>query len=64
MQKHLIEKKHPRTALGKDDKGFQYIVIVDGRSSFSKGLSLPSLAHFMLTQLHCKQTLNIGGGGC
>lgn len=51
MQEFIIEKKHPRTALGRDKQGLQYMVVVDGSSFFSKVLSLPGFSYFLRTKL-------------
>lgn len=53
--------RHPRTALGWDDKYF-YLVVVDGRQvRYSMGMSLPELADYFL-KLGCKYALNLDGG--
>jgi exopolysaccharide biosynthesis protein len=62
MQHWLIDQRHPRTAIGTTHNQL-YIVVVDGRSKDSEGLSLPELAEFM-HELGCVDALNIGGGGC
>ena len=52
----------PRTALGITADGSLLLVVVDGRSSSSQGMSLQELAEFML-QLGAKDALNLDGGG-
>jgi hypothetical protein len=59
----LINKRHPRTAVGiTADKNWMF-VIVDGRNpEISVGMTLPELAHFM-KERGCVAALNLGGGG-
>lgn len=54
--------RHPRTAIGWNDKYF-FMVVVDGRQPlFSIGMSLKELAELM-EKLGCTQALNLDGGG-
>ncbi len=65
--------RHPRTALGVDDKGETlFLVTVDGRQpGYSVGMSLAELADFMTTKMalftkartNVAQALNLDGGG-
>lgn len=60
----LIEKRHPRTAVGILESGEYLFVVVDGRNKEkSVGMTMLELAEFMLQQ-GCVDALNIGGGGC
>lgn len=63
QQHYLIIPPHPRTALGTDEQGNLFIVVVDGRQKSSIGLTLSELAHFMKF-LGCTNAINLGGGGC
>lgn len=54
---------HPRTAIGIDrDKKLLLFLVVDGRQSFSRGLTLVELAKMMRT-LGAEEALNLDGGG-
>ncbi|MGB9594849.1 MAG: phosphodiester glycosidase family protein [Candidatus Poribacteria bacterium] len=54
--------RHPRTAIGWNDKYF-FMVVVDGRQPlFSVGMSLKELTELMV-KLGCTQALNLDGGG-
>ena len=49
VQQHLLADRHPRTAAGYSADGTKvFLVLVDGRQSFSVGMSLPELADFMI----------------
>ncbi len=55
--------RHPRTAVGYDDDGRLYLVVVDGRQpSLSNGASLTDLA-IILLELGATDALNLDGGG-
>lgn len=56
------EKRHPRTAIGRDAKGDILVVAVDGRQAFSLGASLSELAQIMV-KLGCTDAINLDGGG-
>jgi exopolysaccharide biosynthesis protein len=58
----FINNRNPRTAVGLIDDQTAIIVMVDGRSSESKGMSLKALAQFMIS-LGAKQAVNLDGGG-
>lgn len=58
----FINGRHPRTAVGLIDDQHAIIVMVDGRSGTSKGMSLKALAQFMIS-LGAKQAVNLDGGG-
>lgn len=55
--------RHPRTAIGYDDEGTVYLLVVDGRNSkYSNGASLIDLA-VMLSELGATNAVNLDGGG-
>lgn len=54
--------KHPRTAVGVTADNRLLVVVVDGRSSQSRGLSIPELSKVMHS-LGCVSALNLDGGG-
>lgn len=54
--------KHPRTAVGVTRDNRLLVLVVDGRSSQSRGLSIPELSKVML-RLGCVSALNLDGGG-
>lgn len=54
--------RHPRSALGWNDKEFLFVT-VDGRQPrLSNGMTLPELADF-LVKLQCTEAINLDGGG-
>ncbi|MCF6376483.1 phosphodiester glycosidase family protein [Nocardioides KLBMP 9356] len=54
---------HPRTAVGIDADGRKlYILVVDGRSTTSRGYTMVELADFM-TALGVENAINLDGGG-
>jgi hypothetical protein len=58
----LSAGKHPRTAIGIDEEGFAYLVVADGRSSASIGMSLAELQMY-LDGLGLLNAINLDGGG-
>lgn len=59
----LLQVRHPRTAIGWNDK-YIYLVEVDGRQAgFSVGMTYSELADYMLNKLGCTEALNLDGGG-
>lgn len=54
--------RHPRTAVGLTGEGKMLVVVVDGRSSQSQGLTIPQLSQLMAA-LGCTSALNFDGGG-
>ncbi len=52
----------PRTAIGQRKDGIVLFVIIDGRSSNSKGISMPDLAEVMV-RYGCYNAANLDGGG-
>lgn len=56
------QPRHPRTAIGWNDKDF-FLLVVDGRQDgLSIGMTFPELAEFML-KLGCTEAMNLDGGG-
>lgn len=56
-----ISGRHPRTVLGYIEPGHYLLVVIDGRMTNIRGLSLEGLAAFMQS-LGCKQAFNLDGG--
>lgn len=56
------KNRHPRTAIGKKQDGTIILFVVDGRSSYSYGLSIPELQK-CLYWIGCVDALNLDGGG-
>ncbi len=57
-----MREKHPRTALGWNDRYF-FLVVVDGRQTrLSIGMTLTELAQYMKS-LGCREAMNLDGGG-
>ena len=54
--------RHPRSAIGIDEEGFVYLVVADGRSTASVGMSLAELQRY-LSQLGLVDAINLDGGG-
>lgn len=54
--------RHPRTAVGITSDNKLMVVVVDGRSSQSQGLTIPQLSSLM-EALGCTSALNYDGGG-
>lgn len=54
--------RHPRTAIGVTDTNHLIVVVVDGRSSQSQGLSTLQLRDLM-EGFGCKSAVNMDGGG-
>lgn len=53
----------PRTAVGiSEDRDVLYMVVVDGRLSGARGMTLDELADLMIS-LGCQEALNLDGGG-
>ena len=59
---HVVDR-HPRTCIGYNSDRTKVIILVcDGRSSVSSGMTVSMLAHVM-KQLGCSDALNYDGGG-
>jgi len=57
-----MRERHPRTAIGWNDRFF-YLVTVDGRQPhLSVGMTLNELARYMI-RLGCREAMNFDGGG-
>lgn len=54
--------RHPRTAVGKKSDGTIVLLVVDGRSNESAGMSIPELQKLM-KWLGCIDAINLDGGG-
>jgi len=55
---------HPRTAAGfSQDSTKLYLIVIDGRTSISKGMTLKQLGEFMLRIGNIYQGVNLDGGG-
>ena len=59
---HSIQGDQPRTAIGMISANHYILVVVDGRSSESAGVTLPELAALML-ELGAMEAYNLDGGG-
>lgn len=58
----LVHIRHPRSAVGFNDK-YIFMVEVDGRQrDLSVGMTLPEIADYML-KIGCQQAMNFDGGG-
>jgi hypothetical protein len=57
-----VEGRHPRTAIGADDDGFLYLVVIDGRNENSAGMDIGELAGY-LAGLGVTRAINLDGGG-
>jgi hypothetical protein len=62
FQRSLIADRHPRTALGYTASGEVVLVVVDGRSPISRGVTLAELARIM-ARMGCQDAINLDGGG-
>jgi exopolysaccharide biosynthesis protein len=57
-----MQERHPRAAVGWNDR-YLFLVEVDGRQrGLSVGMTLDELARF-LARLGCKEAMNFDGGG-
>ncbi|MBR3927420.1 MAG: phosphodiester glycosidase family protein [Clostridia bacterium] len=56
-----VEKRNPRCAIGYFEPGHYCFIVVEGRTSSSKGLSLADLSALMYS-LGCKAAYNLDGG--
>lgn len=55
--------RHPRTAAGiSADSNYLFLVVVDGRQTISRGMSLPELADFFI-KIGAYNAVNLDGGG-
>lgn len=58
----IAKGRAPRTAVGLKKDGTVLVLVVDGRSSDSKGLTLQELATYFL-RLGARDAVNFDGGG-
>jgi Phosphodiester glycosidase len=56
------DKRNPRTAIGLDAAGFLYLLVVDGRTEKSLGMTLPELQAYV-AQNSMTNAINLDGGG-
>lgn len=61
-ERDFVQKRHPRSAVGRTAKGDLVFLAVDGRTKVSVGMSLPELAAKM-ARLGCVEAINLDGGG-
>lgn len=59
---YRVDGRHPRTAIGADAEGYVYLVVVDGRSESSVGMSIPELQAY-LAGMGLTAAINLDGGG-
>jgi len=57
-----IPQRHPRSAIGVENNGTVWLVVVDGRQPDSQGVNLVELADLMAA-LGARDALNLDGGG-
>jgi len=55
--------RHPRTAVGLTENGHFIMLVVDGRTNFSSGMTCRELTKFMVTWFNPQYALNMDGGG-
>jgi exopolysaccharide biosynthesis protein len=59
----FVFKRHPRTVFGYDDKGYAYMIVIDGRhKGNAAGATIPEAA-FIARILGLEAALNLDGGG-
>jgi exopolysaccharide biosynthesis protein len=59
----FVFKRHPRTVFGYDDKGYAYMIVIDGRhKGQAAGATIPEAA-FIARILGLEAALNLDGGG-
>lgn len=59
----VLYRYHPRTAIGVDKNGYFYMVVVDGRSSKSRGVTMPELTGIMNDIFEVVDGVALDGGG-
>jgi hypothetical protein len=62
FREDFAKNRHPRTAIGRTEKGDLWLVAVDGRSKISVGATLDEMAGIM-KRLGCVDAINLDGGG-
>jgi hypothetical protein len=58
----FLDVRHPRTVIGVDDKGFIWLIAVDGRQAHSVGMMFSDMQR-LCDRLHLRDALNLDGGG-
>ena len=58
----LVSARHPRTAIGLSFDGDLIMIVVDGRSKHSAGMTLKELALY-LQKMRIRHAINLDGGG-
>lgn len=59
----FVFRRHPRTVFGYDDKGYAYMIVIDGRhKGHAAGATIPEAA-FIARILGLEAALNLDGGG-
>ena len=58
----FVHKKHPRTCLCTTETGSILFIAIDGRSEVAAGMNLKEAQGFLL-RLHCRDAINLDGGG-
>jgi exopolysaccharide biosynthesis protein len=58
----FINKRHPRTAMGRTRDGDIWVAVIDGRQKISDGATLEETAKVM-QKLGCVDAINLDGGG-
>ena len=59
----FYDKRHPRTAFGTDEKGYAYLIVIDGRfKGQADGASIYETA-YICHMLGMTQAINLDGGG-
>jgi hypothetical protein len=60
---NFLDVRHPRTVIGIDDRGFMWLVAVDGRQSgYASGMDFKELQR-LCDRLKLRDALNLDGGG-
>lgn len=62
LSKPYIDNKNPRTAIAWNHDNL-YLVVADGRSATSIGMSFSEFADFLLNELKAENAVNLDGGG-
>lgn len=62
MDQAFNTNRHPRTAVGVTKENHLIVLVIDGRSSQSQGLTTPQLGELMKA-LGCAAAMNMDGGG-
>lgn len=60
-QTNAVNSRNPRTAIGYFEPGHYCFVTVDGRTAYSRGMTMSGLAELMAS-LGCREAYNLDGG--